>query len=187
MNDYLAVPKERFMRLTRDVLDKTLIDAKGSKVGKIEDIVIEKVSTGENPSIEGIIANKKYIPWKDIAGISEYIVLNRRFFNIPFYNLDAGNMILSKQILDEQLIDETGSKIGRIDDLAMLYSSEEKRLRIAGICTGVHVRVGINKYFDTIPWSSVMGFQKKPRSFIINTLEKRPLSMMNKVVVTTVR
>ena len=181
MSDYIAVPKEKFLRLTKDLLDKTIVDSKGARVGKIEDVVISDLN--DCPVVDGIITNKQFILWKDIAGLSEYAILNKRFFSIAYQNLDASKILLSKQLLDEQLINEKGSNIGRIDDLALMYSNIEKKLNVLGICTGVQLRVGIQKYYDILPWQCVKGFREKPSAVIVNAKGKQSVSYTNKISV----
>src|SRR3990167_6198112 len=99
MQNYVAIPKEKFIRLTKHVLNRTIVDSKGSKIGKIDDVVISNLN--EYPVINGIISNKKFILWENIAALSEYAILNKRFFNLGTQNLDASKILLSKQILDE--------------------------------------------------------------------------------------
>lgn len=182
--NYIAIPKEKYLRLTKDILSKTIVDSRGSKVGKIEDVVISNIDN--IPTIDGFISNKKFIVWEDVAGFSEYAILNKRFFSLTAQQLDASKILLSKQLLDEQLVDEKRINVGRIDDLAMMYSNMEKKLNILGICTGVQLRMGIQKYYDIIPWNCVKGFQEKPSAVIVDLANKQQVSYISKVSVTAI-
>lgn len=181
--NYIAIPKEKYLRLTKDILSKTIVDSRGSKVGKIEDVVISDINNV--PTIDGFIANKKFIVWEDVAGFSEYAILNKRFFSLTDQKMDASKVLLSKQLLDEQLINKQGTNVGRIDDLAMMYSNIERKLNILGICTGVQLRMGIQKYYDIIPWNCVKGFQERPSAVIIDMSSKQQISYISKVSVRT--
>ena len=165
MRDYVVVPRETFLRYTKDLRNKEILDSKGRRFGRIDDLVLGSLEN--NPNIEGIVSEKTFIPWSFVAGFGEYAMLNKRLFEVPQQQLDANKILLCKQLLDEQLIDEHGSHIGRVDDIALTYSNKERGLKVSGICTGIQIRMGIQKYYDIIPWESIRGFQQKPSALII--------------------
>ncbi|MBI5332191.1 MAG: hypothetical protein HZB65_01320 [Candidatus Aenigmarchaeota archaeon] len=165
MPDYVAIPSETFLRYTKHIQNKDILDSKGRKIGRVNDLVLGNLDA--NPHIEGILSEKTFIPWSLIAGFGEYVMLNKRLFEISGHELDASKILLCKQLLDEQLIDEQGMNIGRIDDIALMYSNKERNLKVSGICTGIQIRVGIQKYYDIIPWKNVRGFQQRPSALIV--------------------
>jgi len=189
-HEYLEMPRDQFMMLSKHVLNKPVIDAHGTKLGVISDVLITQTLCDalpackhSFPTVSGMIVNKRFISWRSVVSFADYLLLKERGFSLYPEPIPTDKIMLSKQILDEQMLDENGKHIGCVDDLALAYDKENTVLKIIGICSGISVRMGFNKLVDIFPWPCIKHIRfEKPTAIILRSDAKKYKPMLKKSI-----
>ena len=156
------------MRFLSEIINKTVIDSEGNKIGKFKDFVAS-VSV-IYPIVEAITirtTDKKdiNIPWEDVKSINKEIKLKIKFDDIKEYKFKNRDIQLAEEVLDKQVVDLEGKKLKRINDLQFATTQDYYRLIGADISfKGILRRLGLEKIpkglgiklqEDNISWKDV--------------------------------
>ncbi len=156
------------MRFLSEIINKTVIDSEGNKIGKFKDFVAS-VSV-IYPIVEAITirtTDKKdiNIPWEDVKSINKEIKLKIKFDDIKEYKFKNRDIQLAEEVLDKQVVDLEGKKLKRINNLQFATTQDYYRLIGADISfKGILRRLGLEKIpkglgiklqEDNISWKDV--------------------------------
>ena len=143
-------------------------------IGYLEDLIF--LAT-ENPIVTKIIirdkTNQKLIISTDyLQKISKDLLIEKEF--LVTY-LEENELYLVKNLLDKQIIDLKGSKIVRVNDVAL---QDEGKLSIAGVDIGIlgifrRLRIGTNNFYKIATF-----FKIKLASQFLSWADIQPLELM---------
>jgi magnesium transporter len=156
------------MLLFSQMIGRAVIDAKGTTLGRLKDLV---ASGGSYPSIkalvvEGASQQRFVVAWEQVGEVSPTRVgLNETKRHIILYDLDERDILLSEQVLDRQLTDVDGHKVGRVNDIQLGKTNSHYRvlavdpstrglLRRLGVDRAISF-VGIRPEDQLVPWENL--------------------------------
>ncbi len=176
--------KERFFRYSRDILAKDVVDSGGFVAGKARDLVA-LLHESELPTVIGLVAEKKFVPWNMVDHIGDVIRLKVRWFSIG-PNPIPGHAVFLRHILDEQLVDAHNRAIGRVDDIGVKHDAAGRKMHVTHILCGPFLRIGLGLGTRKISWHCVQKIRKAKPTAVVLSLDKlrsHSLHSVDKMVV----
>ncbi len=131
-----------------DFLNRKVFAPSGKKVGKLSDLVAERVDP--YPMILGMVVQAKgrrkfFIPWEKILQIEPRMILfEENLLDLNTFLATNDVVLLRDEVMDKQIVDTYGAKVVRVNDLHFL--TVESRLRL------VHVDVGFRGLMRRVGW-----------------------------------
>ncbi len=132
-----------------EIVGRRLLNAEGRCLGKVVDIVAEKIEP--YPIVTGFVIRrgvrgpKAFLPWSEVTGVASKLVYSPASSKIPDIPVSGDAFIhLRAEILDKQIVDTFGAKVVRVNDLQFLRLEKQMRL--------VHVDVGFRGLMRRVGW-----------------------------------
>ncbi|HEX9017191.1 MAG TPA: CBS domain-containing protein [Chloroflexota bacterium] len=156
------------MLLFSQILGRPVVDAKGTTLGRLKDLV---AAGGSYPVIkalvvESITRQRFAVAWEQVAEIQGRVMLNvTRRHAVP-YEVGPGDILLGDQVMDRQLTDVHGTKVGRVNDVQLAKPNSHYRvLAIDPSARGLLRRLGVDRAASLvgirpedhlIPWEKLL-------------------------------
>lgn len=169
-----------------DIIYKKVVTEDGIPVGKLNDLVfcytdIPYVTKLLVKPDRSLFKGKLYIPAKEVIKYNDKIVLRK---NYTTSTLSNNELFMLRNLMDKQIIDIEGSKVVRVNDVAMQDTSD-KKLTIASVdigLTGVLRWIKLEKVYEKI----CRLLNKKPQINMLAWSEIQPLELgRGKVLLNT--
>lgn len=134
-----------------DFLNRKAFTASGKRVGKLSDLVAERMDP--YPMILGMVIQGKrrrkfFLPWEKILQVEPRILLSEEdLLDLTAFLATKDVVLLRDEVMDKQIVDTYGAKVVRVNDLHFL--TVESRLRL------VHVDVGFRGLMRRVGWEKV--------------------------------
>ncbi|MBM4350524.1 MAG: CBS domain-containing protein [Deltaproteobacteria bacterium] len=131
-----------------DFLNRKVYSLSGKKIGKIADLVAERVEP--YPMILGVVIQAKgrekfFLPWEKMLQVEPRITLSEEdLLDLTNFVAAKDVVLLRDEVMDKQIVDTFGAKVVRVNDLHFLRV--ESRLRL------VHVDVGFRGLMRRVGW-----------------------------------
>jgi magnesium transporter len=131
-----------------DFLNRKVYSPSGRKIGKIADLVAQRVEP--YPMIVGMVIQprgkkKGFLPWERMLQVEPRIVLSEEdLLDLTTFLAAVDVILLRDEVMDKQIVDTYGAKVVRVNDLHFLRV--ESRLRL------VHVDVGFRGLMRRVGW-----------------------------------
>jgi len=131
-----------------DFLNRKVYSLSGKKIGKIADLVAERVEP--YPMILGVVIQAKgrkkfFLPWEKMLQVEPRITLSEEdLLDLTNFLAAKDVVLLRDEVMDKQIVDTFGAKVVRVNDLHFLRV--ESRLRL------VHVDVGFRGLMRRVGW-----------------------------------
>ncbi len=131
-----------------DFLDRKVYSPSGKKIGKIADLVAERIEP--YPMILGMAIQTKgrkklFLPWEKMLQVEPQIILSEEdLLDLTAFLTAEDAVLLRDEVMDKQIVDTYGAKVVRVNDLHFLRV--ESRLRL------VHVDVGFRGLMRRVGW-----------------------------------
>ncbi len=132
-----------------ELLGRRLLNSEGRYLGRVEDVVAEKIET--YPVVAGLVIRrgfrepKVFLPWTGVAGIEPDLTYSPASATLVDAPAAGGAFVyLCEEILDKQIVDTFGAKVVRVNDLQFLRHGTQLRL--------VHVDVGFRGLMRRVGW-----------------------------------
>ncbi|MCX8117412.1 MAG: CBS domain-containing protein [Desulfobacterota bacterium] len=131
-----------------DFLNRKAYDPSGKRVGKVYDLVAERVEP--YPMILGLVIRttgkrKAVLLWEKILQIEPRIVLSEEdLLELSEFLASRDVVLLREEVIDKQIVDTYGAKVVRVNDLHLLRVDSKLRL--------VHVDVGFRGLMRRVGW-----------------------------------
>ncbi len=120
-----------------DVLDKTVFDAQGQRLGRCVDLLVAEVEAGF-PPLRAIAMQRDgeqiLVPADEVAWLSPSVLLNSP--SPAPYTPSGDELWLRRQVLDRQIVDVEGRRIVRVNDLQLARRGRDSRYRLVGVNVG---------------------------------------------------
>lgn len=136
-----------------DFLRRKVYSLSGRKVGRVVDLVVERVDP--YPMIIGIVIQTKrgekrlYLPWGNITRMEPRVTLNQNDPSLLQSSFpEKETILLREEVMDKQIVDTLGAKVVRVNDLHLLRVDSHLRL--------VHVDVGFRGLMRRVGWERVV-------------------------------
>ncbi|MDI6878118.1 MAG: CBS domain-containing protein [Desulfitobacteriaceae bacterium] len=104
-----------------ELMGKPVIDRSGRRVGKVQDIIVDRESTF--PLVRGLVVRQqgetKGIPWPDIYLLSKKFVALQVTAQDVHYEPIVEDAYRTSMILDRQIVDINGAKVVRVNDIKL--------------------------------------------------------------------
>ncbi len=155
-----------------EIKGRKIITEDQIEAGVLEDIIFK---ASEKPLltklvIRGLSKNKLVVPLHYLIKINNVLTIKKNYTTV---GLDENELYLMKNLLDKQIIDLKGSKIVRVNDIAIQDKGE---LCVVGVDVGVlgilrwlKMEKLINKFFEY--------FKIKPTSNFLSWADVQPLEL----------
>ena len=161
------------MLLFSQIIGRSVIDAKGTTLGRLKDLV---ASGGSYPVIKALVIEgsnhqRFAVAWEQVAKISSNrVLLNETKRHIVLYEVDRSDLLLSERVLDRQLIDVDGHRVGRVNDVQLGKANSHYRvlaidpstrglLRRLGVDRAASL-VGIRPEDHLVPWENLQPLEE---------------------------
>lgn len=131
-----------------DFLNRKVYSPSGKRVGKVADLVAERIEP--YPMILGIVIQAKgrkkfFLPWERMLQVEPRIILSEEdLLDLTTFLAAKDVVLLRDEVMDKQIVDTYGAKVVRVNDLHFLRV--ESRLRL------VHVDVGFRGLMRRVGW-----------------------------------
>jgi CBS domain-containing protein/sporulation protein YlmC with PRC-barrel domain len=131
-----------------DFLNQKVYAPSGKKIGKIADLVAERVEP--YPMILGVVIQAKgrkrfFLPWEKMHQVEPQIIFGEiDLLDLASFLSAKDAVLLRDEVMDKQIVDTYGAKVVRVNDLHFLRV--ESRLRL------VHVDVGFRGLMRRVGW-----------------------------------
>lgn len=104
------------------VLDKTVINERGRKIGTLEDLIM--VPGEVFPQVSHLIVKARkrldLIPWSSITLFNRFVItVAGAGTSFPPYDSPEGEILVKRDILDKQIVDVDGAKVVRVNDIKL--------------------------------------------------------------------
>jgi len=145
-------PNLRQFYFFSDFLNRKVYSPSGKKVGKVTDLVAERIEP--YPMVLGMLIRTKgkkrhFLPWEKMIQVEPRIVLNDEDLLEITTSLGERDVVfLREEVMDKQIVDTYGAKVVRVNDLHFL--KVESRLRL------VHVDVGFRGLMRRVGWERMV-------------------------------
>lgn len=154
------------MAFLSDLINRTVTDVEGTRLGKLEDVVARPQPGFSRPVVEAIIVrdrDKQYaIPYWALAALfSPAIPLKYSLAETEQYSVTDQDIYLVRDVLDKQIIDTDGARVVRVNDLELVRASD--RVVVS------NVDVGMRGILRRAGLSALMGGIKKGRRKVSET------------------
>jgi magnesium transporter len=137
-----------------EIVGRKLLSAEGRSLGRVADIVAEKVEP--YPVVAGLVIRqgvrgpKAFLPWSGVVSITPKLVYSTASIELKDAPISGGTFVyLREEILDKQIVDTFGAKVVRVNDLQFLRLDSQMRL--------VHVDVGFRGLMRRVGWEKWLG------------------------------
>jgi magnesium transporter len=119
------------------VLGKTVIDARGDKLGRLWDLIMVPGEVFPEVSHLLVMKNKALsaIPWKNIQLFTSFVISTSS--TLPMtgdYTPGERDILMKRDILDKQIVDVNGAKVVRVNDINL--RSHGGRLNVFAVDVG---------------------------------------------------
>jgi CBS domain-containing protein/sporulation protein YlmC with PRC-barrel domain len=142
-------PQARDFYFFSDMLGRRLVSQEGRMLGRVSDIVAEKIDP--YPTVAGLIVRRglkgapAFFPWSGVVDLGPPLVVAAGRPDVMDTPDTASTFVhLRAQILDKQIVDTFGAKVVRVNDLQFLRIDSQLRL--------VHVDVGFRGLMRRVGW-----------------------------------
>ncbi len=120
-----------------DILDKTVWDPQGRRLGRCEDLLVKDVAEGF-PPLRAIAMRRDgkqtLVPAGEVAWLTPSLLLNTN--ELTPYEPKGDELWLRRQVLDRQIVDVEGRRLVRVNDLQLARRGHEGRYHLVGANVG---------------------------------------------------
>lgn len=148
------------------ILDRPIIDARGEKIAKINDVLV-RYGSEDYPPVVGLVARLRrrnfFIPQRNIAQMGESGARMRSAkLNLSPFERREGEVLLGRDVLDNQLIDVDGKRVVRVNDVQLIEAGNEWRVSGADVSLQGFLRrllpkgfYGSDRPVEVLDWADV--------------------------------
>ena len=140
------------MAYLSELLGREVHDAKGTHIGRLDDVLIMSEVNGDPYprivalAVRGASREPTLLPWggtEDLAG--NKIILQRP--SATDYQPKGNELFLNRDVMDKQVIDINGSRVVRVNDLELAKIGDDYRL--------VNVDIGLSGLLRRLGWEDM--------------------------------
>lgn len=162
------------------VIGKRIYDAKGTVIGKVRDLVVRW--DGDSPAVTCIQFKKGATSHFDFSKVDQWsekgLILKNQWKDAEVRCLDEREFYARKWLLDKQIIDLNGSKLVRVNDIALSWidCGEHKEIVLISVDIGIRGlfrRLGLECLVARYPQKFVSWQHIKPLENKLDNLHLR--------------
>ena len=141
------------MAYLSELLGREVHDAKGTHIGRLDDVLISPEVNGDPyPRIVALAvrgANRAptLLPWGGTEDLAGNKVILQRPSAVP-YQITGHELFLNRDVMDKQVIDINGSRVVRVNDLELAKIGDDYRL--------VNVDIGLSGLLRRLGWEDTV-------------------------------